>query len=181
LPIASSVPFDFVVDEAAGKTRVEFHFARGNALAELAARGGRWLIAVGGHDAYVSPDWYASSDQVPTWLYQQVHISGPIKVMDADLLPGHLDRLSQKFESWLSPKPVWTVDKVNPARREMLMKAIVGVTLEVESVEGNFKLNQHKGDADNVAIARALAQQNDIAAQAIAKQMIALRPQLNYE
>ena len=47
-------------------------------------------------------------------------------------------------------------------------------------VEGSFKLNQHKSDADHVAVASALAQQADPAAQAIAQQMVALRPQLDY-
>ena len=35
-----------------------------------------WLMAVNGADAYVSPDWYVSPDQVPTWLYQAVHLTG---------------------------------------------------------------------------------------------------------
>jgi predicted FMN-binding regulatory protein PaiB len=33
-----------------------------------------WLLAVNAADAYVSADWYASPDQVPTWLYQAVHL-----------------------------------------------------------------------------------------------------------
>jgi len=61
-----------------------------------------------------------------------------------------------------------------------MKKAIVGLTMIVEDVEGSFKLNQHKSDADHVAIASALAQQTDAAAQAIGGQMVALRPQLNY-
>ena len=36
---------------------------------------GSWLLAVNGADAYVSAR-YASPDQVPTWLYQAVHLSG---------------------------------------------------------------------------------------------------------
>ena len=56
---------------------VHFHVARGNPLAALAKKGGPWLIAVAGHDAYVSPDWYATSDQVPTWLYEAVELVRP--------------------------------------------------------------------------------------------------------
>ena len=66
-------------------------------------------------------------------------------------------------------------------RREMLLTAIVAVEMTIESIEGNFKLNQHKGDADHVAIADALAAQDDPSAQAIAKRMVALRPQLIYK
>jgi len=52
--------------------------------------------------------------------------------------------------------------------------------MTIESVESSFKLNQHKPDEDHVAIATALARQDDPSAQAIAKRMIALRPQLQY-
>ena len=39
-------------------------------------------------------------------------------------------------------------------RLEAMKKAIVGLVMTVEEVEGSFKLNQHKSDADHVAIAR---------------------------
>jgi transcriptional regulator len=61
----------------------------------------------------------------------------------------------------------------------MLMKAIVGIEMTVETVKGSFKLNQHKADADHVAA--ALARENDAGSQAMAARMIALRPHLDYE
>ena len=118
----------------------------------------RWLLAVNGADAYVSADWYVSPDQVPTWLYQAVHLTGTVGLMPEDELAAHLDALSAKFESWLAPKPPWTVAKVSAGRQEMLKKAIVGLVMTVEDIEGSFKLNQHKSDADHMAVANALAQ-----------------------
>ncbi len=53
--------------------------------------------------------------------------------------------------------------------------------MTVEEVEGSFKLNQHKSDVDHAAIASALLQRHDEAAQTIAKEMVALRPQLDYK
>jgi transcriptional regulator len=73
------------------------------------------------------------------------------------------------------------VSKVTAGRLDALKKAIVGLVMAVDEVEGSFKLNQHKSDADHVAIAAALMQQHDEAAQAIGKQMVALRPQLDYK
>ena len=56
-PVAASVPFLLI--EADGKApRVAFHVARSNPLAALAVKGGYWLLAVQGADAYVSADWY---------------------------------------------------------------------------------------------------------------------------
>jgi transcriptional regulator len=177
-PLASPLPFRLI--EADGKVpKLEFHVARANPLGAIAEKGGTWLVAVQGHDAYVSPDWYASAEQVPTWLYEAVHLSGPVRVVPGDHTQGHVERLSKTFESWL-PKPEWELDKVSDRKREMLLKAIVAVEMTVENVEGSFKLNQHKADDDHVAIATALAAQADPSAQAIAKRMIALRPQLDY-
>jgi transcriptional regulator len=58
------------------------------------------------------------------------------------------------------------------------MAAIVGFAMTVERVEGSFKLNQHKSDADHVAIMDALARQDDPGSQQIAADMRSLRPQL---
>jgi transcriptional regulator len=179
-PVASALPFCLEYSSD-GTPRVSFHVARGNALAALADSKSSWLFAVNGADAYVSPHWYASPDQVPTWLYQAVHLSGPVRPMTAAELADHLDALSAKFESWLAPKPPWTTAEMAAGRREAMMQAIVGLVMTVEGIEGSFKLNQHKSDVDHVAIADAMAQQSDPAAQAIGEQLVALRPQLDYK
>jgi transcriptional regulator len=178
-PVAAHVPFHLSY-AADGTPLVEFHVARANPLGAIAERGGEWLLTAIGPDAYVSPDWYASPDQVPTWLYESVHMTGQVQVMSPTRLAVHLHRLSETFENWLAPKPAWTPDKVTPGRYKMLSKAIVGIELAVETVEGNFKLNQHKSDADHVAIVQALKAQ-DHASRHIAQQMAALRPHLNYD
>jgi transcriptional regulator len=179
-PLASPLPFHLSY-ASDGSPRVGFHVVRQNPLAALAATGGTWLISVTGAHCYVSPDWYASADQVPTWLYESVQLSGPVRAQTASALRPHLDSLGEKFEGWLAPKPHWSADKVTSGRREMLMKAIVGIEMMVETVEGSFKLNQHKADADHVAVAAALARQADPGSREIAARMIALRPHLSYE
>jgi transcriptional regulator len=66
---------------------------------------------------------------------------------------------------------------MTPARLETMKKAIVGFVMTVEDVEGSFKLNQHKSEADYVAIADALALQGDSGSQQIASLMRETRPQ----
>ncbi len=177
-PAASWVPFLLLRGE--GRPRVEFHVARANPLASQAERQGRWLLAVQGADAYVSPDWYASHDQVPTWLYEAAHLSGPVRVLSADEKAAHLDRLSNEFEGRLAPKPVWRMDKISPGRLQALMAATVAIEMIVETIEGSRKLNQHKADADHVGVANALAGRDEQGPQGIAERMIALRPHLTY-
>jgi transcriptional regulator len=178
-PVASPLPFaiDYSSD---GTPLLSFHVARGNPLAALADSRTPWLMAVSGPGAYVSADWYASPDQVPTWLYQSVHLTGPAAVMSEAESDAHLDEVSAVFESSLAPKPPWRASKMTAGRLNAMKQAIVGVMMRVDVVEGSFKLNQHKSDADHIAVANALAARTDPASQAIAAQMIALRPQLDY-
>jgi transcriptional regulator len=176
-PIASAVPFclDYGCD---GTPQVALHLARNNPLLALADGKSVWTMAVNGADAYVSADFYVSADQVPTWLYQAVHLSGPVRLMAADELGPHLDAMSGKFEEWLLPKPPWTTAKMTPGRLDAMKKAIVGLVMAVDDVEGSFKLNQHKSDVDYAAVAAALSAQPDAGSRLLADEMHALRPQL---
>ena len=176
-PIASSLPFCLGYGDD-GTPQAAFHVARHNPLIGLADGKSRWLIAVTGADAYISADWYVSPDQVPTWLYQAVHLTGTVRVVPEDELGPHLDALSAKFEGWLAPKPPWLVSKVTAGRLEGLKKAIVGLVMSVDEVEGSFKLNQHKSDADYAAIATELGRQPEAGAKLIADEMRRLRPLL---
>ena len=175
-PVASALPF-YLEYSSDGTPRAAFHVARGNALAALADGKSNWLLAVNGADSYVSADWYVSPDQVPTWLYQAVHLTGSVRVMADGELGPHLDALSAKFEGWLAPKSPWSSTKMTAGRLDAMKKAIVGLVMSVDAVEGSFKLNQHKSDVDHAAVATALAQQSDPAAQQLARAMRAMRPQ----
>lgn len=178
-PVASSLPF-YLGYADDGTPQAAFHVARHNPLAKFADGTSSWLMAVNGADTYISPDWYASPDQVPTWLYQSVHLTGTVRALPDSQLGPHLDALSAKFEGWLGPKPPWTSAKMTAGRLDAMKKAIVGLVMTVEEIEGSFKLNQHKSDVDHAAVTDTLAQGSDPGARAIAEQMVALRPQLNY-
>ncbi|MGV7215850.1 FMN-binding negative transcriptional regulator [Bradyrhizobium sp. UFLA05-112] len=175
-PIASQLPF-YVSYAADGTPHAAFHVARHNPLVKLADGATSWLLAVNGPDAYVSPDWYVSPDQVPTWLYQSVHLTGPVRVLSDVELSVQIDTLSAKFEEWLLPKKPWTSAKMAAGRLEAMKKAIVGLVMTVEEVEGSFKLNQHKSEADFAAIANALGD-GDADAKAISRLMRQTRPQI---
>jgi transcriptional regulator len=175
-PVASPLPF-YLTFAGDGTPQALFHVARHNPLIKLADGSTPWLLAVSGADAYVSPDWYVSPDQVPTWLYQVVHLTGTVRVLSDDELAEQIDTLSAKFEGRLLPKKPWVSSKMTAGRLEALKKAIVGLVMTVDSIEGSFKLNQHKSDADYTALADALAVQPDNDAHVIAGLMRDARPQ----
>jgi transcriptional regulator len=176
-PVASTLPF-YLSYADDGTPRALFHVARHNPLVKLADGATSWLLAVTGPNAYVSADWYVSPDQVPTWLYQAVHLAGPVRRLSDAELGVQVDALSAKFEERLLPKKPWTSSKMTPGRLEAMKKAIVGLEMAVEEVEGSFKLNQHKSEVDYAAVAGALAAQADTGAQRISYLMRQARPEV---
>jgi transcriptional regulator len=175
MPVVSWLPFhlDYAGD---GTPRVTFHVAKPNPLASSALHDQNWLLAVSDADAYVSPRWYASPQQVPTWLYKAVNLSGPVRLLSDTELQQHLETLAARFETASTAQPPWTLDEIATGRRAALMGAIVGLSMMVEHIEGSFKLNQHKSDADHLGVAIALARQGDAGARQIAADMRAMRP-----
>jgi transcriptional regulator len=140
----------------AGPDRLRFHLARGNrAVAGL--DGGRAILSFLGPDAYISPDWYGSADQVPTWNYLAVEAEGPLRRLDEDELAALLDDLGAVHEKRLAPKPAWTRAKMSPGRFEAMLKAIMGFELTIEALRGTRKLGQHKKEAERDGAADGLA------------------------
>lgn len=145
-PVAVHVPF---LVEATGpeRLRLELHVARANPIHTHVGEGCRCLVICQTDDAYISPDWYGIENQVPTWTYVAVHLTGTVTIMADDRKLDHVDRLSARFESRLAPKPPWTSEKMDPQKRRAMLAAIVGISVEVDVVEAQRKLLQHKTEA----------------------------------
>jgi transcriptional regulator len=171
-PLAVHAPFLFA--RSGGPATIALHVARANPIHEAVARDPRVLVACLGADAYISPDWYASANQVPTWNYVAVHAMGRARLMAAGELLAHVDRLSGLFEERLPKKP-WTSDKMDPQRRAAMLNAIVGILVEVERLEGQWKLGQHKSRVDHDGAVAGLRALGDPGAAALAELMEAAR------
>lgn len=149
-PLISHIPF--LLDEAGGVA--EFHLVRSNPIVRL--DDARAVIAVTGPDGYVSPDWYGIEDQVPTWNYIAIHLRGRLTRRPQEEMRDLLVRQSAFYEARLAPKPAWKLDKVTPEALDKLMRMIVPYRLEIESVDGTWKLSQNKADAVRLAAADRL-------------------------
>lgn len=141
-----------------GEVALDFHLSRGNVLSPYIVQGFRAVALATGPDAYVSPDWYESADQVPTWNYVSVEAEGMVAPLDDDELVCLLDDLSAQEEARLAPKPPWTRDKMSPARFEAMTRAIIGARLTVDRLQGTFKLSQNKAEADRAGVVAGLGE-----------------------
>ncbi|MCA6121544.1 FMN-binding negative transcriptional regulator [Bradyrhizobium sp. WSM 1704] len=177
-PRASHVPF--VIDRRDDGVIVQIHLTAKNPLVELADGKRRFLLIVAGDDAYISNDWYASPDNVSTWLYEAVHLSGVAQLRERDANRGHGDALLAVSEARL-PKQPWDLTQMEPGKRESMLSMIRVIDIVVDDIEGQSKLNQHKSDADHVAVATRLARAEETASRRLAHKMRALRPTLGYE
>lgn len=153
-PMIAQAPV--VVREMHDELVVDFHLSRANALAPHLVQGFRAVMLATGEDAYVSPDWYESPDQVPTWNYLSVEAEGSVAVLDEAELIAQLDTLSEQEEARLAPKPLWTRHKMAPGKFEAMLRGIIGGRLCVDRLEGTFKLSQNKSEADRLGAARGL-------------------------
>jgi transcriptional regulator len=177
-PISSHVPFR--IDRTGDAVTVQFHLTARNRLAELADGKTPFLLIVWGPDAYVSNDWYATPDHVSTWLYEAVHLSGPVRRLSMESNRGHGDVLLSTFEERLTPKQPWSLSTMEATKRESMLQSIVVLEMDVKQVEGQRKLNQHKSDEDYASITRHLSRSDDADARELAAKLKALRPHLEY-
>ena len=138
-----------------GKHRLLFHVSRGN-RAVAALDGARALVSCLGPDGYVSPDWYGTPGQVPTWNYLAVECEGPVRRLGEDELAQSLDDPSAAHEARLAPKPQWTRAKMMPSRFEAMLAGIIGYEVAIEEIRGTRKLGQHKQPAEILGVAAGL-------------------------
>jgi transcriptional regulator len=177
-PRGSHVPF--VIQRRDDRVIVQIHLTARNPLVELADGIKRFLLIVAGDDAYVSNDWYASRDNVSTWLYEAVHLSGVAHLRGRDENRGHGDALLAVAEARL-PKQPWDLAQMEPTKRETMLASIRVIDLVVDQIEGQAKLNQHKSDEDHLAVANQLARAEETGSRRLAERMRALRPGLGYD
>ena len=128
--------------------RIRFHISRSNRGA-VGLDGKRALLSCLGPDAYVSPDWYGTPDQVPTWNYVAAEAEGPLRRLSEEELAALLDDLSDVHEARLDPKPRWTRGKMSAGRFDAMLKAIIGFELAVEELRGTRKLGQTKSRSES--------------------------------
>ena len=145
--------------ERVGDTwRVTGHVARGNPLWRD-ADGESVLLLFQGPQAYVSPNWYPSKFQhgkaVPTWNYTMVQVHGTLRaIQDPEWLRAFVTRLTERNETG-RPVP-WHVSDAPPDYIDAMLKAIVGIEIEVTRVEGKFKLSQNRDAADRTGVVLGL-------------------------
>ncbi|MEW2911998.1 FMN-binding negative transcriptional regulator [Leisingera sp. JC11] len=152
-PLISHVPFLISQD---GKW-ADLHLVRSNPIVRALRAMRQAKLAVTGPDGYVSPDWYGVPDQVPTWNYVAVHLTGELELRPDEELRDLLDRQAAFYEARLAPKPPWTTGKMDAGALARMMRMIVPARMRITGVDGTWKLSQNKTDSARAGAAEMIA------------------------
>ncbi|MGH9625048.1 MAG: FMN-binding negative transcriptional regulator [Bryobacteraceae bacterium] len=135
------------------------HVARANPQWKSIGLQSPVLVIFSGPEHYITPSWYAAKKEhgrvVPTWNYAAVHVSGRAKLFDEEnALLEHLNALTKQSEAPFE-KP-WAVSDAPAEYVQAMAKAIVGIEMTIERLEGKWKASQNRPRADRPGIIAGL-------------------------
>jgi transcriptional regulator len=153
-PFVTHLPL-LLDDDASPNGKLVGHVARANPHWRLFGRGTPTLAVFHGPHAYISPNWYATANLVPTWNYMAVHAYGTPRLLeDSAAALAVVERLSGYFEAAL-PQP-WSTATLPPGNALAQMRGIVAFEIPIDRLEAKAKLGQNRQAADRQSAADAL-------------------------
>jgi transcriptional regulator len=155
----------FHLDATRGpKGTLEAHLAKANPHCAAIAAGAASTVVFQGPDAYVSPRWYVDpAKNVPTWNYVAIHVHGRLRpIGEPAALLALIGRLTDEHEAYIE-KP-WSIREAQD-HAEHLAQHILGFELEIEELEGKFKLSQNRSDGDRAGVLKEFAKSADSGVQ----------------
>jgi transcriptional regulator len=136
----------------------------GTLLGHMAKANSQWksmfqqdvLVMFQGPHTYISPSWYESNPNVPTWNYTAVHAYGtPQLIEDPIVVHRILEELVNHHEAGFAQP--WPMDLPDDYMHKMF-QAIVVFEIPITRLEGKFKLSQNRSEADQARVKEALAE-----------------------
>jgi len=148
-----------LLDRSAGKCgTIHGHISKQNEQTSAFDGKQEALIVFHGPHGYISPTWYETRQAVPTWNFAVVHATGKLTaVTDPKSLRTFLGHLIQKFESYQGTD--YDLSKQPESYVTSMLSAIVGFEMEIERLEGKFKLGQERVAGDRAGILAHLRNQ----------------------
>ncbi len=160
---ANHLPFMLHPQEGA-RGVLHCHVARNNPVWQDLDNGDEVMVIFRAGDAYISPQWFPSKlethKQVPSWNYIVAHAYGRVTIRDEErYVRGAVARLTRIHEA-SQPVP-WKMTDGPKDYIDAMLKAIVGIEIEITRLIGKTKLSQNKEARDVEAASAALISQED--------------------
>lgn len=118
------------------------------------------IIFQGPH-TYVTPTWYKSGRDVPTWNYAVAHVHGKMELVESfEGQIATLNQISDHFEKFQAQP--WKFELPADLKNEkMLIAAIISFKFHVEKIEAKFKMSQNRPEMDRQGVIEGLFLRTD--------------------
>jgi transcriptional regulator len=153
-PVATQVPV--LLAEREGKLYLRAHIMRKTDHHIALELDLNVLVVFTGAHTYVSASWYTNPQQGSTWNYQAVHAKGKLRFTSTEELLQLLTDLTDTFEN--NPESPSLMKHLPDSYVQPLLKAIVGIEIELVSIDHVFKLSQNRDSESYRKIKEQLSQ-----------------------
>lgn len=130
-------------------------------------------LIINGEHTYISPRWYKSGRDVPTWNYAVAHLHGKIELIED--FQGQLNILKQLSTYFEKPSIApWEFQLPSDLLNEKaLTSAIISFKFHSEKIETKFKLSQNRSTEDRQGVIAGLTKErSDDMSRAIGEMMM---------
>jgi transcriptional regulator len=165
-PVATHVPLDIKKD--GDKIIFTGHMMKNTDHHKAFSQNENVLVIFTGPHCYVSASWYVKKEVASTWNYIDVHAHGAIKFTNEEQTKKIIKNLTTKYEGTES---LAAFNKLPGEYVNRLVKAIIGFTIEVSTVENVFKLSQNHDAKTRENIIENLMSRSDADSNTIAMEM----------
>lgn len=166
-PFATNLPL--LLDRTRGeKGTLVGHIARANAHAQVLTTEQTPTLAVfQGPYSFVSGSWYPKRDMPSTYYYTSAHCYGRLRIQTIDELEHWVEVLTTRMESEYPDG--WNFGDVPHSDITRRLPAIVGFEMEIQRIEGKFKLGQDEPKKDAMAVCRHLESSSEASQTELSK------------
>lgn len=165
-PVASQLPLEVVKSE--NGLHLTGHLMRKTDHHRAFEKNENVLVVFHSPHAYINANWYENKAQASTVNYMAVHATGKISFTDE---AGTLAAIRDLTNKNIGTGTAASFENISKEYMDSMLKAIVGFSIAVESIEHVFKLSQNRHAADQEQIVKSLAASDDDGAKFIADEM----------
>lgn len=156
--IANPLPF-FLVAGASPLGTLKGHLARANPQWRQLDGAQEALVIFQGVNCYITPSWYETKQEtgkvVPTWNYAAVHVYGKPRIVDdPGWLAAQVTELTRRQEAALAAP--WAVSDAPKEFIDAQIRAIVGIEIPIDRIEGKWKVSQNRPERDQKGVIKGL-------------------------
>lgn len=129
-------------------------------------------LIINGGRTYITPRWYKSGRDVPTWNYAVAHLHGKMELVES--FDGQIEILKQLSHFFESPSPTpWDFELPDDLLDESaLTSAIISFNFHIETIEAKFKLSQNRSAEDRHGVIEGLLERTDDMSRLVRTMMV---------